>query len=85
MKKLFFSALILGLAFTTSCSSDDDSGRSCEDLSRDYLAAFEAYTNDTSVENCNAFRASLQAFIDNDCAGGQEATLQAQLDDLDCN
>ncbi len=86
MKKLLFSALIVGLVFTSSCNKDDDGGgKSCERLAEEYLAAAEAYSSDNSVANCNAFKSSLQAFINKNCAGGQEAALQTQLDALVCN
>lgn len=69
----------------TSCSSDDDNGsKSCEQLTQEYAAAFEAYSENQTEENCNDLKVVLQGLVDKDCENS--ANFQAQIDALgDCS
>ncbi|GAA3642418.1 hypothetical protein [Flavivirga jejuensis] len=88
MKKLMLSALLIGALGFTSCGSDDDgdSAKSCETLAQELTDTLSDYVTDQSVENCNAYKAALQALVDNGTCleEGEEATTQALIDGLDC-
>lgn len=84
MKKLFLSLAAVAVFAFTSCSSDDDGGKSCEQLSQEVATTLEAFFNNETEANCIAFRSALQAFVDKNCEGS--ANLQAQIDSLgDCS
>lgn len=83
MKKLLFTTSIIALLFA-GCSKDDDGGgKSCADRAEDVSAAFGAYFEDETTENCEAYRSAVQAYIDSDCPG--ESTYEAMLEGLDCS
>lgn len=80
---------VAALSFSvSSCSSDDDSGSfNCEEAGEEAIAAFTAFLADPSEENCNAYKAALQAGLDNGCAETDEDRddLQEEIDDLNCD
>lgn len=82
MKKLILSLAAVAVFGFTSCSSDDDGGKSCEQLTQDVFAALEAYMENDTTANCNAYKAAMQASIDNDCPGS--SAYAAAIADLDC-
>lgn len=70
MKKLLFSAAIMGLFFTASCSKDDDGGGlSCEQRATSISEAAQAYANNPNVENCKKYRSALKSYLDANCPG----------------
>lgn len=84
MKKVLFSALILGLVFTTSCNKDDDGGgKSCEQRIEDINDAGSDYIENPSVSNCEKYRNAIENYVDSDCAGG--SIYEDILTELDCS
>ncbi len=84
MKKLLFSALILGLVFTTSCNKDDDGGgKSCEERIEDINAAASVYIENPTTSNCEDYRNSIESYIDSDCQGG--SSYEIILSGLNCS
>lgn len=83
MKKLILSIVAIAVFGFTSCSSDDDGGKSCEQLTTEVSAAAQAYNESQTQENCNAYRSSLQAYVDANCQ--QAASFEAILEALDCS
>ncbi|HET8804763.1 MAG TPA: hypothetical protein VFM72_09305 [Aequorivita sp.] len=84
MKKVLFSALILGLVFTTSCNKDDDGGgKSCEQRIEDINEAAAEYVDNPSTNNCENYRNAIESYIDSDCAGG--SSYEIILTGLDCS
>ena len=89
MRKLLFSALIMSVVFT-SCKKDDEveevlEAVDCVQATQNASDAQIAYTNDPSNANCVVYRDTLQAIIDNGCAGTNTPTFQASIDALPCN
>jgi hypothetical protein len=84
MKKLILSVAVIALFSFTSCSSDDDGGKSCEQLLTELTAAAEAWIeNPKSQVHCNAYRASIQAFIGKECTGSN--VYASLLSELSCS
>lgn len=84
MKKLFLTATAVATLFFASCSGDDDNGgKSCNELTQDINASAEAYLDNPTQENCEAFKSDLEAYIDADCEGSAE--YEGQLEFLDCS
>ena len=54
----------------------------CINLSSDIAEAAENFSADPSVENCNAYRAAIEAFQAEDCTGADDLT--ETLEGLDC-
>jgi hypothetical protein len=81
MKKLILSIAAVAVFAFTSCSSDDDGGKSCEQLLTELNAAAEAWIgNPESEALCNTYRASIEAFVGKECTGsGAYASLLAEL------
>jgi hypothetical protein len=81
MKKLILSIATVAVFAFTSCSSDDDGGKSCEQLLADITAAADAWLeNPESEAHCNAYRASIEAFMGKECTGSSAyASLLAEL------
>ena len=87
MKKLMLSALLIGALGFTSCGNDDDaaSAKNCATLAQEATDALTAYGTAQSTANCIAYKAALQALVDDGtCLQGQEATTQAIINALDC-
>tara|TARA_R110002072_G_scaffold235697_3_gene393342 strand:- start:7826 stop:8077 length:252 start_codon:yes stop_codon:yes gene_type:complete len=83
MKKLILSIATVAVFAFTSCSSDDDNGgKSCEELTTELSAAAEAYGEDPSVANCNAFKSAIEAYVNKDCEDAE--SLEAVLELLEC-
>ncbi len=85
MKKLVFSAMILGLVFTTSCNKDDDGGssKSCADRIDDITEAGTDYIENPTNSNCERYRNAIQSYIDSNCEGG--SSYEIILTGLDCS
>lgn len=82
MKKLILSIAVIAVFVFTSCSSDDDGGKSCEQLFNETLAAAEAYVEIDNEANCIAYRTALQAYLDKECPGSEvNASIIAELGD----
>ena len=84
MKKVLFSALILGLVFTTSCSKDDDGGgKSCAQLLDDVEQEIMDYGENQSEENCRELRDAIRAYQNKGgCEGADDFDII--LNGLDC-
>ncbi|MEX2350502.1 MAG: hypothetical protein WD554_06440 [Flavobacteriaceae bacterium] len=81
MKKLILSIAAIAIFGFTSCSSDDDGGKSCEQLAADVSVAAQAYGESQTEANCNDYKSSLEAYVAQDCEGSsQYAELIASLD-----
>lgn len=80
MKKLLFSALIVGLVFTSSCNKDDDGGgKSCAQLLDDITAEAADYAQNQSAENCRELRDAIKAYQNKNC-GDEYDTILIGLD-----
>ncbi|MCR9181550.1 MAG: hypothetical protein NXH73_01370 [Flavobacteriaceae bacterium] len=83
MKKLILSIAAVAVFAFTSCSSDDDGGKSCEQLATEISTTGQAFVEDQTQANCNAYRVALEAYIDKNCE--EAASFEGLLDLLDCN
>lgn len=109
-KKITFLGLaILILSTLVSCNDDEEVNDpgicgtawavAIEDEANDLSVATQAYATDQSTENCQAYKAALQAYIDalepyGDCTmlTGQQradweaavAEAEASIDDIEC-
>ncbi len=81
MKKMILFIAAIAVFGFTSCSSDDEGGKSCEQLLTDLSAAADAWIeNPQSEARCNDYRASIEAFIGRECTGSDAyASLLAEL------
>ncbi|TYP76928.1 hypothetical protein [Aquimarina intermedia] len=87
MKKILIlcvSILAIGL---TSCGSDDDAGFDCLKLTTDVSTAASAYAENQTTENCNAYKQSLEAYLEGNCFPDEqsEASFREQLEGLTCS
>lgn len=82
MKKFFVMALAIGMISFASCSSDDDAAPDCVALSTNIANTSQAYSDDPSDANCEAYAAAMKAYIDAKCEGF--ADLEASYDALAC-
>lgn len=83
MKNLFLSIAVVAIIGFSSCSSDDDDGgKSCAQLTTEISDAAEAYVEDQSEANCNAYKAAIQAYINKDCENAE--SFEAVLELLVC-
>jgi hypothetical protein len=72
MKKLLFSALIMGLLFT-SCNKDDDGGgKSCAQLLDEVNDEITDYTQNQSDENCRELRDAIEAYQNKGCEDAEQ-------------
>ncbi len=83
MKKLILSIAAVAVFAFTSCSSDDDGGKSCEEIATDITAAAQAFGENQTEANCNAYKAALQAYVNKDCQGSSQYA--AIIADLNCS
>lgn len=83
MKKVLFSALIMGLVFTTSCNKDDDGGgKSCEQLLDEITDEALDYSENPSAENCREYRDAIKAYQNKGCDNSD--SFDIILEALDC-
>jgi len=83
MKKGIFIAGVL--AFGLICCDGSETGNlECITAIPELNDAAEAYNQDPSTENCNIYKAALQVYINNGCAG-MDQSAYAELDGLPCN
>jgi hypothetical protein len=81
-KTIFMAGAIV---FLLVCCDGSESGNfECITAVPELNDAAEAYNQDPSTENCNEYRAALQRFINNGCAG-MDQSAYAELDGLPCN
>lgn len=87
MKKLLFSAAVMGLLFTTSCKKDDGGGgKSCEDRSVEIGNAAQTFISTPNKANCERYKSALQDYFNSNCTGGAgSANYQQILDGLNCD
>ncbi|WP_020570870.1 hypothetical protein [Neolewinella persica] len=76
MKNFFYLALVAFTLFTTGCGSDDDGpvgpafctdqafSQAVSDAVMDLSAAAQAYANDQSTANCNAYKQAARDYLD---------------------
>lgn len=96
MKNLFFFfALALTLAFSTGCGGDDDGvnitpgcsdsafTQAVQDAVQNLNDATQAYVNDQSTANCDAWKAAAQNYLDEVKSFETCATLNTRQDFLD--
>ena len=86
LNKTIKTTFIAGaIAFLLLCCDGTESGNfECITAVPELNDAAEAYNQDPSTENCNEYRAALQRFINNGCAG-MDQSAYAELDGLPCN
>ena len=83
MKKLLFIAGVIMLALI-SCEGSGSGNFECIAATSYLRAAADAYSQDSSTENCNVYKTALQVYINNGCAG-MDQSAYAELDALPCN
>lgn len=71
MKKIILSvAAVVALSLNVACSSDDNSGSSCNSLLENGMAALEAYQENPTLENCVKAKAAASAIVAANCEDG---------------
>lgn len=93
IQRLFILMCILSVPFFTACDKDDDEPQTCDyttELQAELnavVAAAEAYGQNPTTANCNAYKNSLQVYLNEaedfrTCAvnAGQGAQFQASID-----
>lgn len=83
MKKTLFIAGVTILVLI-SCEGSGSGNLECITATSDLRAAADAYSQDSSTENCNVYKTALQVYINNGCAG-MDQSAYAELDALPCN
>jgi hypothetical protein len=83
MKKSLFIAGATILALI-SCEGSGSGNLECITATSDLRSAADAYSQDSSTENCNVYKTALQVYINNGCAG-MDQSAYAELDALPCN
>ena len=83
MKKTLFIAGVTILALI-SCEGSGSGNLECITATSDLRATADAYSQDSSTENCNVYKTALQVYINNGCAG-MDQSAYAELDALPCN
>ena len=68
MKKTLFIAGVTILALI-SCEGSGSGNLECITATSDLRAAADAYSQDSSTENCNVYKTALQVYINNGWAG----------------
>lgn len=73
MKKLILSvAAVVALSLNVACSSDDNSGSSCDSILENGMNALDAYQENPTLENCMKAKAAATAIITANCEQGIE-------------
>lgn len=75
MKKVLFTAAIFASMMYTSCSSDDDSGKTCSYRLGEIENTVLEYLDDPSPANCEDYREALEDYIDSECERSEEFEL----------
>ncbi len=75
MKKLIYvAAYILALGFV-ACASDDGEPIDCGQTLVKLAELGNAYREDASIDNCNAYRSALESYLNNSCSLNDEEKL----------
>jgi hypothetical protein len=87
MKKLMYVAVFIFALGFTACGSDDYNPINCLENTGTLTTTAVNYTEDPSAENCNAYKAALENYLNNNCFP-DEATENSSRDilaDLNCD
>lgn len=79
--KFIVGALVF---FLVCCDGSESGNLECITAIPDLNDAAQVYNQDPSTENCNEYKAALQDYINNGCAG-MDQSAYAELDALPCN
>ncbi|PKV48714.1 hypothetical protein ATE84_0720 [Aquimarina sp. MAR_2010_214] len=87
MKKLMYVAVFIFALGFTACGSDDANPIDCLANAGTLTTAAANYGTDQSTENCNAYKAALESYLNNNCFADQatEDSSRATLAELNCN
>lgn len=83
---MYVAVFIFALGFT-ACGSDDLDPINCLTNTGTLTTAAANYSNDQSAENCNAYKAAIESYLNNNCFPDQttEDSTRASLAELNCN